>query len=362
MLIVDAHEDIAWNMLTFQRDYTLSVAETRLREQGGEAPIHNGDTLLGWPEYQRGQVAVVFSTLFAAPERRRDGAWDTQCYTNTAQARNLHLTQLDVYHRLVEELPDKFCLIRNQVNLVNLLDHWQQEFVEEHPIGLVLLMEGAESINEPVELEEWWHAGVRLIGPAWAGTRFCGGTKEPGPLTSEGFELLEGMAELGFGLDISHMDEKAALQALDRYPGSILVSHGNAKALLRGSDSNRHLTDRVIHGIIERDGVIGVIPLNDFLLAGWKRGDRREEVTLQDVVSQIDYICQIAGDAYHVGLGSDFDGGFGLQSVPAGIDTIADLQNLSPLLSEYGYTDSDIAAIFGENWISLLRRTLPESL
>jgi membrane dipeptidase len=158
------------------------------------------------------------------------------------------------------------------------------------------------------------------------------------------------------------MDEKAALQALDRYPGSILVSHGNAKALLKDSDSNRHLTDRVVHGIIERGGVIGVIPLNDFLLAGWKRGDPREVVTLQHVVSQIDYICQVAGDAFHVGLGSDFDGGFGLQSVPIGIDTIADLQNLSPLLSEYGYSDSDIDAIFGGNWISLLRRTLPENL
>ena len=83
---------------------------------------------------------------------------------------------------------------------------------------------------------------------------------------------------------------------------------------------------------------------------------------MQHIVAQIDYICQLAGDARHVGLGSDFDGGFGWQSVPAGIDTIADLQKLAPLLAEKGYSNQDIAAILGENWLQLLRRTLPGGL
>jgi len=46
-------------------------------------------------------------------------------------------------------------------------------------------MEGADCINDFGELEEWWDMGLRFIGPAWAGTRFCGGTKEPGPLTPD---------------------------------------------------------------------------------------------------------------------------------------------------------------------------------
>lgn len=362
MLIVDAHADIAWNILTFQRDYTSSVTEIRRREYGTKIPMHTGDSLIAWEEYQDGRVAIVFSTLFAAPERFRAGAWDTQCYKNTQEARELHLSQLDAYRRLVDDHPEKFRLIQDRAGLSDQLSDWQEEDAGEHPVGLVLLMEGAESIADTAELEEWWYAGVRLIGPAWAGTRFCGGTKEPGPLTTEGFGLLEGMAELGFGLDLSHMDELAALTALDQYEGSILVSHGNAKALLKGTDSNRHLSDQVIHGVIEREGVIGVVPLNEFLLTGWKKGDQREEVTLAKVVAHIDYICQIAGDASHVGLGSDFDGGFGLQSVPTGIDTIADLRKLGPLLSEYGYTENDITGIFGGNWISLLKSTLPEGL
>lgn len=361
MLIVDSHEDLAWNMLTFGRDYTLPVAETRQRERGSRAPELNGDTLLGWPEYQRGQVALVFSTMFAAPARRREGDWDTQTYHDFTEANARYRAQLDAYHRLVDQHADKFRLVRTSGDLGEVLDGWKRDSAEGHLVGLVILMEGAEGVREPAELEEWWQGGVRLIGPAWVGTRYCGGTREPGPLTPDGYALLDGMADLGFVLDISHMDEQAALQALDHYPRSIVASHANAMALLKGLDTNRHLNDRVIRLLVDRDGVIGVVPVNTFLKPGWRLGDSREQVTLQQVVAQIDYICQLAGDARHVGLGTDFDGGFGLQSAPAEIDSIADMQKLSPLLAEKGYTEKDIAALFGENWISLLKRTLPES-
>jgi membrane dipeptidase len=226
-------------------------------------------------------------------------------------------------------------------------------------VGLIVSMEGADCIGDPGELEVWWQRGVRIIGPAWSGNQFCGGTREPGPLTAEGFALLERMADLGFGLDLTHMDEQAALQALDSYPGTFLASHSNAQALLKDSAGNRHLSDRVIDGILGRDGVIGVVPFNQFLKPGWRIGDPRREVQMERVVAQIDYYCQKAGDARHVGLGTDFDGGFGVQSVPVGIDSIADLSRLAPLLAERGYAPDDIAAVMGENWISLLKRILP---
>ena len=362
MLIVDAHEDLAYNILSFGRDYTQSVADTRARDAGTEVPMHNGDTLLGWPEFQRGQVAVVFSTLFVTPVRRKLGAWDTQSYEDANQAHTLYSAQLDVYHRLTDDHPDKFRLIQTRSDLKAVLTGWASAADENHPVGMVVLMEGAEGVRSPDELEEWWARGVRLIGPAWAGTRFCGGTREPGPLTPEGYALLEGMAGLGFTLDISHMDEQAVLQALEVFPGPIVASHANAKSLLKGTDSNRFLSDRVIQGLLERDGIIGVVPLNSFLRVGWKKGERREQVTLQHLVAQIDFICQMAGDARHAGLGSDFDGGFGLQSVPTGIDSIADLQKLAPLLEEKGYALQEIAAILGENWLAHLRRSLPESV
>ena len=360
MLIVDAHQDLAWNMLVFGRDYTRSALETRRLEMQSNTPERNGDTLLGWPEYQRGRVALVFASLFVTPLRKRIDAWEALVYKDTAEARLRYRQQMEIYQRLVDRHPTRFRLVSSRAGLEALLSAWQMEGGEAgHPVGLVVTIEGAECVEHPEELEEWWSLGVRLIGPAWAGTRFCGGTREPGPLTKEGRLLLEGMAEHGFILDISHMDEQAVREALDIYPGVVAASHANAQALVGESDSNRHLSDRVLRGLIERDGVVGIVPFNPFLKAGWAKGDRREAVTLQQVVAQIDYVCQLAGDPYHVGIGSDFDGGYGVQSVPLEIDTIADLQKLGPILHEKGYTWEHIAAVLGGNWISLLRRGLP---
>ena len=355
MFIVDSHQDLAWNILTFHRDYTLSVSETRRAEQGTRIPEFNGDTLLGWPEYQEGQVVLVFSTLFASPLRRRVGDWDTECYADLKQARLKYLSQLHEYYELVEKFPDKFRLVFTGRDLTEVIDHWQNESNTTHPVGLLVLMEGAEAIGEVSELEEWWYKGLRILGPAWAGNRFCGGTGEPGPLTTEGLALLEGMADFGYILDLSHMDEKAALQALDIYPGQIVATHANALAMLPDSQSNRHLSDRVIRGLIERDGMIGIVPFNNFLKVGWSR---REDVSLMAVFQQVDHVCQLAGDAKHVGLGTDFDGGFGLQSAPAGIDTVADLQKIAPVLRQGGYSEDSIMAILGKNWLDCVGKAL----
>ncbi|MEN8173971.1 MAG: membrane dipeptidase [Chloroflexota bacterium] len=357
-LIIDAHQDLAWNMLSFGRDYTRSAEETRLLERGTKIPAYNGDTLLGWNNYQDGRVAIIFATLFASPLRYQEGDWDTQCYANANEAHKIYMAQVDAYQRLLEERPDRFCTLRSQADVQSHLQIWEDE-ESTPPVGLVTLMEGAEGVRSPSELEVWWQRGVRIIGPAWTGTRFCGGTSEPGPLTKEGYALLEGMGELGFMLDISHMDEKAALQALDFYGGPILASHANCAALLKGADTNRHLSDRVIQGMLERDAVIGVIPINKFLLPGWTIKDERNLVPLERVVAHIDHICQTAGDANHVGIGSDFDGGFGVQQVPMEIDTVADLQKLVALLDEKGYNTDDIVAILGQNWHRFLIENLP---
>jgi membrane dipeptidase len=370
MLIVDAHQDLAWNMLSFGRDYTRPVAETRRIEAGGLTPKVNGDALLGWPEYQKGCVALVISSLFATPMRHCVGTWEhALCYADSRQAARLYRSQFDTYKRLVNEHPEMFELVTSRAELEQVMEKWQhcqgdtglKDVAGHNPsqVGLVVSMEGADCIRDPGELEEWWHLGVRLIGPAWSGNEFCGGTREPGPLSARGFALLEHMASLGFGLDLTHMDEPAVLQALEVYPGVLLASHSNALSLLKGYSDNRHLSDRVIDGILERDGIIGVVPFNQFLKPGWQIGDRREEVHLEQVVAQIDYICQKAGDARHVGLGTDFDGGFGWQSVPMEIDSIADLSKLAPLLGEKGYSTEEIASVLGANWIGLLKRILP---
>jgi len=349
-------------MLTFGRDYTRSVVETRQLEAGTNVPDINGDSIVGWPEYQRGQVAVVFATLFASPARKKE-AYDKLWYADPEKAHRLYQDQITLYRKLADSHPDKFRLIATAKELDSVVEQWTKPSLdgEGHPVGLIYLMEGADGIRSPHELSEWYDLGLRLIGLAWAGTRYCGGTGDPGPLTPEGRELIAAMADYNFVLDLSHMDEAAALESLDRYGGPVMATHANCAALLKGIDTNRHLPDKVIEGLIERDGVIGLIPLNSFLKAGWirKNGSRREEVPLDVLISHMDHICQIAGDSLHAGIGSDFDGGFGLQSIPPEMDSIADLQMIGSGLRARGYGESDIENILGGNWLRFLRRNLP---
>ena len=368
-LIVDAHADIAYNMLKYGRDYTRPAAETRRLEAGTPTVAENEDTLLGWADYQRGQVAVIFSTLFAAPIRFSKTGNQKQVYKNFDEAHKLYYEQLLTYHRMTDSTPDKFRLIASSSDLNLILDNWQGTNLHPHspipeqtghPVGMVVLMEGAEGIRHPSELDEWHDMGVRLIGPAWVGTRYCGGWKEPGPLTDDGRELLDAMADYNFILDLSHMDETSAIEALDRYRGPIVATHANCAALMPNSNSNRHLSDRIIEGVIERDGVVGVVPFNSYLKVGWASGKNpRSEVPLEIVANHIDHICQIAGDSLHAGIGSDFDGGFGVQSVPPEIDTVADLQNLVSLLKARGYSEVDVDNILSGNWLARLKRDLP---
>ncbi len=349
-------------MLTYKRDYTRPLAETRRLEVGTMIPERNGDSTLGWDEYQRGNVAVVFSTLFAAPARKKE-LWDSLWYPDFDTARKLYRDQVNFYRKWTDSHPDKFRLISSTGELDAVIQHWStpQQKDEGHPVGMVMLMEGAEGIRSVKELPEWWEMGLRMIGLAWMGTRYCGGTNDPGPLTAEGRELISAMADMNFILDISHMDEAAALESLDRYEGAVMASHSNCAALMKGSDSNRHVPDRVIELLIERGGVIGSVPFNTFLKVGWSRktGSRREEVPLDAYVAHIDHVCQIAGNSLHAGLGTDFDGGFGLQSIPSGLDSIGDMQLVAAKLIERGYTEEDAANILGGNWLRFLRKNLP---
>jgi membrane dipeptidase len=113
--------------------------------------------------------------------------------------------------------------------------------------------------------------------------------------------------------------------------------------------------------LIERNAVIGAA-LDSWMLcrSGWVRGQTpREAVTLCDVADHVDHICQLAGNAMHVGIGSDLDGGFGTEQTPLEIDTIADLQKLQPILKARGYSDDDVAGIFYGNWLRFFSEALP---
>jgi membrane dipeptidase len=114
----------------------------------------------------------------------------------------------------------------------------------------------------------------------------------------------------------------------------------------------------MIERLAERDGVMGIVLYNRFLSNHWKKGDPKSDVPLSVAVDAIDYVCQLTGNAAHVGIGSDFDGGFGAESVPDGLDTTSDLLRIGTALRARGYSEEDTAAILGGNMLRKLRQSL----
>ena len=357
MLVVDAHEDIAWNYFTWGRDPTRSAYYHRAREVGAEVLKHNGNCTVGLPEWLLGHVGIIFATLFAGQAHSRHGPIDTQVYATAEEAYRVAGGQLDFYHRLAGE-NQLIELIGTQDELEAVIASWADDVeLPERRVGLVPLMEGADPIRVPGEAEEWFERGLRIVGLAWEATRYAGGTYTPGPLTDLGRELLEAMADLDMILDLSHADEHAYLEALDRYAGPVIASHSNPR---RFNPGRRGLSDEMIAQLVERDGVIGIVPYNTFLKPDHHKNDPKESVTLDVLIAAIDHVCQLSGTVNHVGIGSDFDGGFGAEHIPAGLDTIADLGKVGAALAERGYTPDEVTAILAGNWLRVLRRALPD--
>lgn len=357
MIVADAHQDIAYNALCNGRDYRRNAWETRGLERDPDMIQHRGSATLGLPDALLGRVAVVFSTLFVAPYSGENNLpWSKFTYKTPKEAHDFASWQADYYHKLADET-DKIRLIKTAADLEAVLATWADgKELNEHQQGLVLLMENADPILEPKQFEEWYERGVRIVGPAWQGTRYAGGTGFPGPLTKLGYELLDVMAGLNAILDLSHLAEEACLQALDYYEGVIIASHSNPR---RFRDTDRHLADNTIRLLVERDGVMGIVPYNRFLSNTWTGGDPKSAVPLSVVIDAIDYVCQLAGSSAHVGLGTDFDGGFGYESIPDGLDTIADILNIGTALTARGYSKPDVEAILSGNMLRKLRQALP---
>jgi membrane dipeptidase len=213
-------------------------------------------------------------------------------------------------------------------------------------------MEGADPIETPEQLESWWQAGLRLLGPTHYGPgRYAGGTGTELGLSELGRPLLAEMARLGVALDLTHLSDQAFWEALEYFDGPVLASHNNCRALV---PHQRQFSDAQLKAIFERDGVVGVALDAWMLTPGWTLGNR--EATLEAVVDHLDHLCQLAGSSRHAALGTDLDGGFGREQSPVDLDTVADLQRIPELLIARGYGGEDIEAIMHGNWLRFLRR------
>jgi membrane dipeptidase len=351
MLILDAHLDLAMNALEWNRDLTRPIDEIRGREGALTDKPDRGLGTVSFHEMRRGGVGLCVATQIArcvAPGNPLPGWHSPEQAWATTQG------QL-AWYRAMEERGE-LVQIRDREALDRHLASWKDGSADDTPIGYVLSLEGADSIVTLRHLERACEQGLRAVGPAHYGPGvYAQGTNARGDLGAPGRELLREMDRLGIILDVTHLCDESLRDALDHFEGPVWASHSNCRALVA---HQRQFSDDQIRELIRRDAVIGAAFDAWMLAPGWVRGEstpRAAGVTLQTVVDHMDHVCQIAGDALHVGIGSDLDGAFGREQCPADVQTIADLSNLPALLQQRGYDDQDIRNIAHGNFVRFLR-------
>lgn len=359
MLIFDGHLDLAMNAVMYNRDITLPLARLRAYENDIKASrdeLHHpgdgrGTATVTLEEMRRGQVFFCTATLFT---RAKPGATAAEGLlrsqndsSSPAIAAAMAHAQLAYYRQLERQ---------GLLQIMQRAEDWSS--TEELPrLRCVLLVECADMISSVEELREWHRQGVWAVGLTHIPQGRCGfGNAQDGPLSPLGGLLLTEMSELGMVLDVSHLADKGMNQAFDLHTGPIMASHSNCRALVPGM---RQITDGQIKKIIARKGVVGVVLSTAMLSATANRETHgREQVTLTHVAQHIDHVCQLVGDAQHVGIGSDLDGGFGQEDVPLEIQSIADLYRIGEALAQRGYKDADIASILHGNWLGFWRQVM----
>lgn len=354
MILFDSHLDLAWNALEWNRDLSLPVAEIRRRErEQGLTSKGCGANTVSYPELRRGKVAVFLATLLARLVRP-DLSPPLQRYATMEAAYGAARGQLAYYRALEAQGLFRF------LGDVPTLEARRLRLAE--PGG----WPGTAGVHRE-------HGRCRPHSDAGPGRRMVAGrsarhwssplwdqslrprhqhTRRP---VSSGTTAAPGDGCVGMILDITHLSDQAFTEAMDIYGGPVLASHHNCRSLV---PDQRQISDEQIRQLVARGGVIGVAFDAWMLHPGWVRDQTTPQeagVTLETVVRHIDHICQLTGNALHVGIGSDLDGGFGREQAPADLDTIVDLQRLPDLLRKRGYDTAAIEGIMYSNWLRFFK-------
>lgn len=371
-LIFDLHLDLSMNAQIWNRDLRWSQERIRRWEHiqiaasGSKDRVDRGNNTVCFPEMRRGRVGLCVATQIARYSSyfHKLPGWNSpeQAWADTQG-------QL-AWYRLMEEAGE-MKQIRNREELDAHVDAWLKAPIvddshawtdsrsqpEQLPIGYILSLEGADSIVSLDFLERSYGDGLRALGLSHYGPgRYAHGTDATGPLTPAGKELLKEMRRLGVILDVTHLCDESFWDALDAYDGPLWASHQNCRKL---APWNRQFADDQIKAVVERGGVLGMAFDAIMMIPGWVHKQSRPQdfqLRIERICDHIDHICQLAGSAKHVAIGTDLDGGFGKEQTPMDLDSIADLQTLPGLLKGRGYTDDDITGILWRNAVDFLRR------
>ena len=318
IVTIDTHIDINVENFTDSLNYTM-----------------NTDTQFNLPNMMEGELDVAWLVVYTAQGELNEEGYKA-AYDNA-------ISKFDAIDRLVNlYAPDQVELALSSEDVSRILAEGKKVIM----IGV----ENAYSMGlDTSNVEKFWKKGARYVSLTHNGhnqfsdsnTGEFDGTTLHNGLSDLGEEVIELLNYYGIMIDISHPSKEAIRQMTELSKAPIIASHSSARAL---RDHPRNVDDEQLKWIKENGGVIQTTALGFFLT------DREDPpANMDDFIDHIDYMVKKIG-IDHVGISSDFDGGGGI----VGWEDASETMNVTSALRERGYSESEIAKLWGGNLLRVL--------
>src|ERR1700686_5075481 len=364
-IFVDTHADTPQRFL----DENYDIGSTDPKDPGH----------ISLDKARAGKLGAEFFSIWVEPE------------TNQGHFARHTLDLIDSVYEQAARHPDRMIMAFSVADI--------ERAHHEHKLAALMGIEGGHSIENDMRLlRDYYRLGVRYMTLSWSNTNewadSSGDINDPkiqhhDGLTDFGKQVVLEMNRLGMMVDISHVADKTFWDTIATTKAPVIASHSSARALV---NAPRNMTDDMLRAVAKNGGGVQVNFYSGFDDADFRKAMEAQakdqaaaiqEYTdqlkaegkpvnyveinrierewmakiprppLKSLIDHIDHIAKIAG-IDHVGLGSDFDGVSG--ATPQGIDSAADLPNITQSLLDRGYSAADIHKILGGNLLRVFRQ------
>jgi membrane dipeptidase len=354
---------------------THSDTPMRLMRGGFNPGIRNDNGCVDFPRMKEGGLDAEFFAIFIAQGPRTPEAYELEHHYTLATFDSIRAT-----------------VSRNsEITGIALTGDDARRLKAEGKSAVFIGIENGYPVGTDISrIKQYYDLGARYVTLCHSSNNdICdSSTDKSGPehggLSAFGEEVVREMNRTGMLIDVSHISDESFYDVLELTKAPVIASHSSCRALC---ESPRNLNDDMLQALKKNGGVIQICLLSEYLkqpepnpefdakvqelrekwqqmgeLTDEQREQRWREfsglkdkyvkrATVADAVNHIQHAVDVIGIDY-VGIGSDFDGGGGIE----GCSDVSGMKNITRELIRRGYSREDIAKIWGGNFLRVMRQ------
>ncbi|MDP4175363.1 MAG: dipeptidase [Bacteroidota bacterium] len=365
IISIDTHTDTPLKLL--QKDFDIRKSHNAQEDQ----------SKVDFPRMKEGRLdAVFFAAFIGQGPRTKSG---------NEEAKLKVLSIIDTIHSVIKKNSDLAEVALNASDA--------EKIKSKGKLAIYIGIENGYALgNDLSMIKKYYDLGARYITLCHTKNNdLCDSSTDPDSvntykgLSELGKKAVEEMNSIGMMIDVSHISDKAFYDVINYTKVPVIASHSCARAIC---NNPRNMDDAMLRKLAENGGVIQMCILSEYVkdppanpgrdsamsvfrnkypgyeaLTDEQKAKMRSErneidkkfprllANVSDVADHIDHIVSVAG-IDHVGIGTDFDGGGGVN----GCFDISEMKNITVELLKRGYSHSDIKKIWGGNFLRVFRQ------